>query len=180
MVLEAEWKQAALSTREIEELREELSTKYPTGRFLNQARYALYLIKTVQRLDIRHIHVLGEQALVAAWILHRICGVSFSVTLESPLFMSNADLHTILHDASGGWLGEAVRDLPEPRFLIDPDLRQDERDATQLTSWLGVIFKKDGSKSSQRSQYRNLGTPEWRGHIENWHKNWTPSPSTLA
>ncbi len=180
MVLEAEWKQVALSTREIEELREELSSKYPTGRFLNQARYALYLIKTIGRTGIRHIHVLGEQALVAAWILHRIRGVSFSVTLESPLFMSPTDLQTILSDASGGWLGEPVRDFPEPRFLIDGDLCLDERDATQLTSWLGVIFKKDPSKSSQRLQYKPLGTPEWRGQIEEWHKNWTPGTNPLA
>ena len=87
MVLEGDWQQECDLRHRLESWRGELGGKVSTEEFLRQARYALAVAKVLTRDGIRHVHAASARELMAAWLLHRLSGVTFSVSLEdgSPL-----------------------------------------------------------------------------------------------
>ena len=102
MVLEGEWQQERELARRLETWRVQLGEKVSSEEFLRHARRALYLRRTVELDEIRHIHALSGDELLSAWLLHRLCGISFSVTLDAEeAELSESALSRILRDASG-------------------------------------------------------------------------------
>jgi glycosyltransferase involved in cell wall biosynthesis len=82
MVLEGEWQQERGLARRIETWRVELGQKLSSEHFLQSAREALYLRRWIARYGIRHVHVTSSRELLCVWLLNRLCGVSYSVTVE--------------------------------------------------------------------------------------------------
>lgn len=82
MVLEGEWQQERELARRIEVWRQDLGQKLSSEFFLQQARYALFLRRWIERDGIRHLHAMTTRELLCGWILHKLCGVTLSATLE--------------------------------------------------------------------------------------------------
>jgi hypothetical protein len=82
MVLEGEWQQDREHARLIETWRAELGQQLSSELFLQHARYALYLRRWIARDGVRHLHAMSSRELLCAWMLHRLCGISYSVSLE--------------------------------------------------------------------------------------------------
>jgi hypothetical protein len=83
MVLEAEWQQERALARRMETWRVELGQKLPSQLFLQTAREALYLRRWIARDQIRHLHAVSSRELLCAWLLHRLSGITYSVTVEA-------------------------------------------------------------------------------------------------
>jgi hypothetical protein len=82
MVLEGEWQQDREAARQIETWRVDLGQKLVTEFFLQQARYALYLRRWIERDGVRHVHAMSTRELLCGWMLQRLCGVTLSTSIE--------------------------------------------------------------------------------------------------
>jgi glycosyltransferase involved in cell wall biosynthesis len=121
MVVEGEWAQEKDLRHQIETMRNTLGSKLPTEDFLRHARYALSLCKSVKRDGIRHIHAAGTRELVTAWLLHRLCGVTISATIEDKPSLHADPLLIIARDcaalrAAADPFAEA--DDPRPKVTV--------------------------------------------------------------
>ena len=82
MVLEGEWRQEADLAHRLETARIEFTPDLSSEWFLQQARYAMYMRDWIARDGIRHLHAMSTSELVWGWMLHRLTGVTLSVTIE--------------------------------------------------------------------------------------------------
>ncbi|MEO7317792.1 MAG: glycosyltransferase family 4 protein, partial [Chthoniobacteraceae bacterium] len=82
MVLEGEWRQEADLAHQLETLRIQFTPDLSSEWFLQQARYALYMRSWIVRDGIKHLHAMSTAELVWGWMLHRLTGVTLSVTIE--------------------------------------------------------------------------------------------------
>jgi hypothetical protein len=82
IVLEAEWRYEEEWARRIEASRAELGADLDPAVFHEEACHALWLRKVVTREKIGHVHAAGSQALLCAWILRKVCGVTVSASIE--------------------------------------------------------------------------------------------------
>ena len=82
MVLEGEWRQESEFAHRIETVRVEFTPDLSSEWFLQQARYAMYMRGWIARDGIKHLHAMTTAELVWGWMLHRLTGVSLSVTIE--------------------------------------------------------------------------------------------------
>ena len=82
MVLEAEWQQERELARQIEVWRQDLGQKLSSEFFLQQARYALFLRRWIERDGVRHLHAMSARELLCGWMLRKLCGVTLSASLE--------------------------------------------------------------------------------------------------
>ena len=82
MVLEGEWRQEADFAHRMETARIEFTPDLASEWFLQQARYALYMRDWIARDGIKHLHAMSTAELVWGWMLHRMTGVTLSVTIE--------------------------------------------------------------------------------------------------
>ncbi len=82
MVLEGEWRQKADFAHRMETARIEFTPDLSSEWFLQQARYAMYMRDWIERDGIKHLHAMSTAELVWGWMLHRLTGVTLSVTVE--------------------------------------------------------------------------------------------------
>jgi len=82
MVLEAEWLQERETARRIEVWRQDLGQKLSSELFLQQARYALFLRRWIERDGVRHLHAMTSRELLCGWILQQLTGVTLSASIE--------------------------------------------------------------------------------------------------
>lgn len=102
MVLEGEWQQERELARRLETWRVQLGEKISSEDFLRHARYALYLRRTIELDEIRHIHALSARELLTAWLLHRLCEITFTATLDTKdVELSESASQRILRDSAG-------------------------------------------------------------------------------
>jgi hypothetical protein len=126
MVLEGEWQQDREHARLIETWRAELGQQLSSELFLQHARYALYLRRWIARDGVRHLHAVSSRELLCAWMLHRLCGISYSVSLEektvtlSKTAMLRLTRESIgLRIAGGSAAAEIFKqELPQPRQML--------------------------------------------------------------
>lgn len=147
MVLEGEWQQERELARQIETWRVELGQKLSSETFLRAARHALYLHRSLRRDGVRHLHALGPRELLTGWILHRLCGVTLSVTLESKT-----------HGLGDAVLGRLLRDCIGIRCGFDE---------TACAQWLGSV----PSRAKPFTLRHKPGRPverEWLEKLARW------------
>ncbi len=101
MVMEAEWQQQDDLRHRIETWRSELGAKITTEDYLRHARYALSLTSWVKRDAVRHVHAACSRELLTVWLLHRLCGVTFSATLEEKPQLHDDVIARIAENAAG-------------------------------------------------------------------------------
>ena len=164
MAREADWRHQHREAVRIEALRGELGDRLATESYLLYARRALSLRGVLLgRGDCLHLHALDSEALVVAWILHRLSGLAISASIEKPprigqpalAALAPALTHVRVADsASGEQLGGVVSCDPRlgagggPRGVIDEivdrlSLRERARQArgrwaSELKHWSGI------------------------------------------
>jgi hypothetical protein len=82
MVLEGEWQQEREMARRIEVWRLDLGQKLSSEFFLQQARYALFLRRWIERDGVRHLHAMTSRELLCGWMLRKLCGITLSASIE--------------------------------------------------------------------------------------------------
>lgn len=82
MVIEGEWQQERELARQMEVWRQNFGQKLSSEFFLQQARYALFLRRWIQRDGVRHVHAMTSRELLCGWMVQQLCGVTLSATLE--------------------------------------------------------------------------------------------------
>jgi hypothetical protein len=82
MVLEGEWQQERELARRIEVWRQDLGQKLSSEFFLQQARYALFLRRWIERDGVRHLHAMTSRELLCGWMLRKLCGITLSASIE--------------------------------------------------------------------------------------------------
>ncbi len=100
IVAEAEWRQSASEARRILEWRLEFGTALQTEDYLVQGRRALVLSRLVEKRGLRHVHAARSDVALAAWLVGRLSGVPFSVTIEEDPTLPAAIIDRILEDAA--------------------------------------------------------------------------------
>lgn len=149
MVIEGEWQQERGLARQIETWRGEFGQKLASETFLQHARYALYLRHAIKRDSIRHLHAASSRELLVAWILHKLCGVTISVSLEEKAIFPAVVLTRILRDSKGVRIasqkiadtldltpGKGKEKSHQPMVLIQKTARAFEKEwIEKLGSW---------------------------------------------
>ena len=82
MVLEGEWQQERETARRIEVWRQDLGQKLSSEMFLQQARYALFLRRWIERDGVRHLHAMTSREMLCGWMLRKLTGVTLSASIE--------------------------------------------------------------------------------------------------
>jgi hypothetical protein len=119
MVLEGEWQQERAFARQMETWRVELGQKLSSQLFLQTAREALYLRKWIARDRIRHLHAPSSRELLCAWLLHRLSGVTYSVTVGAgESFLPRSIVAKLASSALG--IRVATEDLATEFSRINP------------------------------------------------------------
>ncbi len=125
MVVEGEWRQQQDELRHLrhrmETWRSDLGAKVGTEDFLRHARYALSFSAWVKRDAVRHVHAASSRELLTAWLLHRICGVTFSATIEDKPHLHEDVIARIAEDAVGLRIGnERIKATLNAHFSKKP------------------------------------------------------------
>jgi glycosyltransferase involved in cell wall biosynthesis len=151
MVLEAEWLQERGLARLIETWRGDLAIS--SEEYLMQGRWALGLRKLIAAAGIRHLHVAGSAALPCAWILRKLCGISFSATIESKPARSDVALRQLTAPSEGGRAAQRLEGGLGASF--EPDLLAKRpagwlfpRAPRVLREWSGKLQRWAGAGSS--------------------------------
>jgi hypothetical protein len=84
MVLEGEWRQESDLAHQLETARVDFTPDLSSEWFLQQARYAMHMRKWIERDGVKHLHAMSTAELVWGWMLHKLTGVSLSVSVEGP------------------------------------------------------------------------------------------------
>jgi glycosyltransferase involved in cell wall biosynthesis len=146
MVLEGEWQQERALARRMETWRVDLGQKLATDFFLQQARHALYLSRWMVRDGVRHLHALTARELLCAWMVHKLTGITFSVTVD---------------ERSGGFpeavLLKLLADCAGIRFSTEKPFRETAK-AHEAVAGQAIV-----SIKSRRGL-----EPEWLAHLSRW------------
>src|SRR5437763_2554104 len=113
MVMEAEWRIHPALAQQLEEDREQQSSRAPGAIFVRQGRFALVLRKFIQEHNVSHIHATTSRALVCAMMLKKVLGVTVSATIEPRSELSREWIQNALSECVGGRLSS--RKLVEQR-----------------------------------------------------------------
>jgi glycosyltransferase involved in cell wall biosynthesis len=123
MVLEGEWQQEREIARRIEVWRQDLGQKISSEDFLQQARYALFLRRWIERDGVRHLHAMTSRELLCGWLLHKLCGVTLSASIEEKnAFLPGSLIVQLAADCAGLRVGG--RDLHEK---LEPEFKAPDR-----------------------------------------------------
>lgn len=102
MVLEGEWQMERDLARRVETWRADFSQKLSSEWFIEQARRAIYLRAWVRLHCIRHVHAWTSWDALCAWMLSRLAGVTFSLSIErGDHAFSDSDFEPILSECAG-------------------------------------------------------------------------------
>lgn len=101
MVLEGEWRQEADFAHRMETARIEFTPDLSSEWFLQQARYAMYMRDWIARDGIKHLHAMSTSELVWGWMLHRLTGVTLSVTVEDKGCLPKSAMIQLIGACSG-------------------------------------------------------------------------------
>jgi glycosyltransferase involved in cell wall biosynthesis len=162
MVLEAEWRHRPAIADSIEGLREELGPEIQTEVYLLQARRALHLIQRVHALGLRHLHAAGSLAGVTAWILFRLQGLPYSLSLLSSEELHPKVLEVLMKNAVGGRTGSAEAAKADVRFTHEPAMVPRSR------SGVGSLFGFTGTATPKLSEPPRERIDAWLSRISGW------------
>jgi len=123
MVLEGEWLQERETARQIEVWRQNLGQKLSSEFFLQQARYALFLRRWVERDGVRHLHAMTSRELLCGWLLHQLTGVTLSASIEDKTtFLPTSVIVQLAADCAGLRVGSG-----ELHEKLEPDFKANNR-----------------------------------------------------
>ena len=101
MVLEGEWRQEADLAHQLETARIQFTPDLSSEWFLQQARYAMYMRDWIVRDGIKHLHAMSTAELVWGWMLHKLTGVTLSVTVEDKGHLPKSAMIELISDCNG-------------------------------------------------------------------------------
>ena len=154
IIIEAEWQADRARAHEIESWRRELPTECNTADYLEAARVALYLARTLARKRIRHVHATDSRALLCAWILQRLANITISATIESPPAFAPDVVKRLLATCTGGRVSDPkMRAGLNGRFLAGP----------KFPRWRGRFGPGVAHINEQFLQ-------QWRNQLETWSR----------
>jgi glycosyltransferase involved in cell wall biosynthesis len=111
MAIEAEWRANPELAHQFENDRATETDRAPVDIFLQQARFALALRKSILQKKISHLHATSSRALICGVMLRKMHGISLSATIESRPAVPRAALESALRHCVGGRTND--RDLSE-------------------------------------------------------------------
>jgi len=147
MVIEAEWEANRELVGWLENDRANEKHRIPAELFLQQARFAIALQKSMRAKNISHVHVTNSRALVCGLLLRKIIGVTLSATIEARSILPRPVLYTVLKECVGG--------------------RTEDR---QLSSAFGSPFFFDRSNTSASRTLRRIIGTDLIGHNDFWEE----------
>ncbi|MEP7078117.1 MAG: glycosyltransferase [Chthoniobacterales bacterium] len=139
MVIEAEWRAHPELAARLENDRASHEPRAPSALFLQQARYAVALEKTIRRRSIVHLHATSSRTLLTALMLQEMLGVTVSAAVESSPALAHPFMQHALMRCVGGRVADgSVLDQASSGFMIDRN-RHDlaSRAARRLHAMLG-------------------------------------------
>ncbi|HEV2007225.1 MAG TPA: hypothetical protein VGQ88_00740, partial [Burkholderiales bacterium] len=137
MVIEAEWRAHPELAARLENHRANQEYRAPSGLFLQQARYAVALDKTVRRRSIVHVHATSSRTLLTALMLQEMLGVSVSAAVESSPALAHSFMqHTLMRCVGGRVADPSMLDRVSSGFMVDRN-RLASRAAHRLHAMLG-------------------------------------------
>jgi glycosyltransferase involved in cell wall biosynthesis len=122
MVIEAEWQSNRALARELEAERANQELRPPSRLFLEQARFALALRKTLLERKIRHVHATSARVLLCALMLRKLLGVTVSAAIEHKPLLSQRQLQSALDRCVGGRSNNRELLAGRSTFLFDTTL----------------------------------------------------------
>jgi hypothetical protein len=161
MVLEAEWQQERELARRLETNRAELGQKLSSEYFLQQARRAVVLRRWIVRDGVRHLHATSPAELLCGWLLHRLCGVTLSVSVgEKTEPLAGSILARLARECAGvrltaaqpEWLTELQKLPGKPEVAMHRVKRGKDMGAewlAHLAAW-GVSSENDDACGAER------------------------------
>jgi len=99
IVLEAEWRFSQGDVSLAVEWRSELGSGVATEDYFIQARRALHLRRLIRKRGIRHIHAARAGTALCAWIVQRLTGIAFSMSIEAEPGIGRAALDKMAAEA---------------------------------------------------------------------------------
>ena len=153
MVIEAEWQSNRALVRELEAERANQTLRPSSQLFLEQARFALALRKTLLERKINHVHATSARVLLCALMLRKLLGVTVSAAVEHEPALSQKQLQSALDQCVGGRSNNRELLARRSTFLYDTTL--DTPSVNDIRHWL---VKK--------------ATVDWTGGIAFW-KEWS-------
>lgn len=157
MVLEADWIHSRPLAVRIEELRGELGAGIATETYLMAAKQALAMLRALDRNGFTHMHAFDSEALLVAWIVHRLSGIGVSATIGHPAALPDGVLRVVAGVAGGGRVATgAQRQMLGERFLVDPRLDATLGSANLLNDLVGRLRTHDRSADAGTAWLRRL------------------------
>ena len=101
MVLEGEWRQEADLAHQLETARIQFTPDLSSELFLQQARYAMHMRDWIVRDGIKHLHAMSTAELVWGWMLHKLTGVTLSVTIEDKGCLPKSAMLELIRECNG-------------------------------------------------------------------------------
>lgn len=151
MVLEGEWRQRADLAHQLETARIQFTPDLSSELFLQQARYAMYMRDWIARDGIKHLHAMSTAELVWGWMLHRLTGVTLSVTIEDKGCLPKSAMLELISECNGvrfakaKQIADAASAHPNTEalyLLIHRDSRPLEKE------WLDLLLKASAISST--------------------------------
>ncbi len=102
MAIEAEWLANPELAHQLENDRATETHRAPPDIFLQQARFALALRKSILQKKISHLHVTSSRALLCGVMLKKMNGISLSAAIESKLALPRPVVESGLRQCVGG------------------------------------------------------------------------------
>ncbi len=122
MVIEAEWQSNCVLARELEAERASQKHRPPSQVFLEQARFAVALHKTILERKITHVHATSSRVLLCALMLRKLLGVTVSAAIEQEPVLSQRQLQSALDECVGGRSNNRELLARRSTFLFDTTL----------------------------------------------------------
>ena len=100
LVLEAEWNASPAGVASLLEWRDEIGSAVDTEEYLRQARRALHLARVFRKRGIRFVHAARGATALTAWLLHRLIGIPFSLSIEPHSEIASGGIDRIAREAA--------------------------------------------------------------------------------
>jgi hypothetical protein len=155
LAVEAEWQAQRDLVHQLESEYANQQNRPPADLFLEQARFAIALLRTLRQLRIRHVHATSSRSLLCGLALKKLLGITLSVTVESRPQLSGTVLRAALSECVGGRTSKAGQNPP------------------------GLLLERRGLAAIGLTRPGNFWQ-EWAEHLRSWGHLAPSGPDNVA
>jgi glycosyltransferase involved in cell wall biosynthesis len=121
IVIEADWQQHRGLARQLEDERAKAPYRLPAALFMRQARFAITLMKMMERRRIRHLHATSSRSLICGLLLSKILRLPLTASIEARTTLPKQTILGLLGDCVGGRISDRnLRSGLDGSFVFDP------------------------------------------------------------